>query len=314
MRLIKKVLAMFLIICSIYYIWSQFDWAQIVVVLRNADLQIFFVGSFITTLVFWALRALRWTLLLKTVHAWGGTFLHLYLCTACCLALSIITPAQSGEALKIEMLRKTSGLQRIEGYGCFAIERVLDLLCILQIAIVALIFGIGRGLGLSLSLLAFSFVLLCVVIVVGAWLAMRVGPWEMPIQAMLGTFIRSPARLFLAWLLSMAGWLIVVVSWGLCLASVGIWLTPIHLMFLTSAVTILNLLSFVPGGIGVAEVSTVVALSHFGLPDAEAQAGAIILRACGVVIILCGVCHYAFWRIYMRRRQYNYRCRHKKLH
>ena len=200
------------------------------------------------------------------------------------------------------MLRKVTGLQRLEGYGCFAVERALDLLCIMQLAMVAMIFGIGCGLGLSLSLMAFLFILLCVAMVAAAWLATRVGPWRIRIRAMLGTFVGSPLRLVLAWSLSMAGWLVVVAGWGVCIAAVGIWLSPLQLMFLTSAVTLLNVLSFVPGGLGVAEVSTVVALAHFGVPDSLAQAGAIILRAYGLVIIFCGVIHFAVWRIGLRTK------------
>ena len=303
MRPLRTVLAMLLMVGSIYYIWSQFEWAQIVVVFRKADLRLFFAGSLITIIAYWSIRALRWSLLLKTVNAERGNFLHLYLCTACCLALSIITPAQSGEAFKVEMLRKVAGLQRIEGYGCFAVERALDLLCIMQLAMVAMIFGIGRGLGLSLSLMAFLFILLCVAMVAAAWLATRVGPWRIRIRAMLGTFVGSPVRLVLAWSLSMAGWLVVVAGWGVCIAAIGIWLSPLQLMFLTSAVTLLNVLSFVPGGLGVAEVSTVVALAHFGVSDALAQAGAIILRSYGLVIIFCGVIHFAIWRIALRAKE-----------
>ena len=101
----------------------------------------------------------------------------------------------------------------------------------------------------------------------------------------------------------MAGWLVVVAGWGVCIAAIGIWLSPLQLMFLTSAVTLLNVLSFVPGGLGVAEVSTVVALAHFGVSDALAQAGAIILRSYGLVIIFCGVIHFAIWRIALRAKE-----------
>jgi uncharacterized membrane protein YbhN (UPF0104 family) len=297
MRPIRIVLSIFLIVGSIYYIWSRFNWAQIFVVLRTADLRLFFVGSFICIFAFWSLRALRWSLLLKTVNAQGGNFLQLYLCTACCLALSTITPAQSGEALKVELLRKISGLQRIKGYGCFAVERALDLLSVFQLTLAAMFLGVGPELGLSISFLAIAFVLICAALLAVAWMASRIGPWKMRIRVMMGTLVGSPGRLFFAWLLSMAGWVVVVASWGLCLASVGIYVSVDQLLFLTTAITVINVLSLVPGGLGVAEVSTVFALAHFGVPAALAQAGAIIRRAYGFGILLCGFIHFAFWRI-----------------
>jgi glycosyltransferase 2 family protein len=297
MRQLRIFLTTLFVVASVYYIWSRFEWAQIFAALRTADLGLFFAGSFITILGFWALRALRWSLLLKTVNAAGGSFLGLYLCTACCLALSIVTPAQSGEALKVEMLRKVTGLQRFEGYSCFAIERAFDVLCVLQLGIAAMILGVGHGLGLPVSFLVASCLLVCAATIATAFAATRFGPWKVRVRSMLGIFVASPSRLLLAWLYSMVGWLVVVAGWGCCLAAAGVWLSPSQLMFVTSAVTLVNVLSLVPGGLGVSEVSTVVLLGHFGVPAAMSQAGAILLRAYGVVNLLFGCLHFAAWRL-----------------
>jgi len=54
---------------------------------------------------FWLFRALRWFVLLEAsgIHI---AFSRLYLVGAISVALAILTPLQSGEALKVEFLKK----------------------------------------------------------------------------------------------------------------------------------------------------------------------------------------------------------------
>jgi len=46
------------------------------------------------------------------------------------MSFAIITPLQSGEALKVEMLKKIGALERVPGYGIFITERILDLITV----------------------------------------------------------------------------------------------------------------------------------------------------------------------------------------
>ena len=276
---------------SLYYIWNTFEWSNIMIVLRQADVFLFSVGSILTILFYWLLRALRWQLLLRTVRAADASFLAVYLCTACSLAFSIVTPVQSGEALKVEMLKKISRVERVEGYGCFAVERMLDLLCVLQLAFLGVVLGLGREMGLSALVIGTCAVLLCVVFVVAAYASTRFGPWRARFALMLGAFTARPSRLFTAWVLSSIAWCVVVLGWGICLGSVGIRLSIQELGLLTSGVTLINILSLIPGAVGISEVSTCIALKHFGVPEVQAQAGALILRAYGLIILVLGFAH-----------------------
>jgi uncharacterized membrane protein YbhN (UPF0104 family) len=296
MRLLRLAVAVLVVSASAVYIWSHFDWIQVFSALRSANIVLLVGGSVVTIIAFWLLRTLRWSLLLATVNAVGGSFWLLYFCTASCLAVSIVTPAQSGEALKVEILRKVSGLQRLPGYGCFAVERALDLLCVLQLAIAAVVYGAGQGFGLSLSLLVGSVMAVCSGIGFAAWLLSRFARWQESVKPMLASFMAKPSQLVVAWLLSMAAWLAVVSGWGLCLAAVGVSLSPAQLTFVTSAVTLCSVLSFVPGGLGVSEVSAAIVLGHFGVPPATAQAGALVLRLYALTPLILGLLHFSAFK------------------
>ena len=89
-------------------------------------------------MLYWMIRALRWHLLLKRT----GTivpFFDLYMCTAVSLSFSIFTPLQSGEMLKVELLRKYGMIRRFPGYGSFLVERALDLATVVTIAGISLL-------------------------------------------------------------------------------------------------------------------------------------------------------------------------------
>ena len=297
MRLVRKSVPIAVAFAAVYYIWNHFEWLQIFYILQNANLDLFLGWSIGTILAFFLLRAIRWQLLVDTINVRCGSFLHLYLCTSYCLALSNITPAQSGEALKVEMLRRVSGLQRFEGYACFAAERLLDIICVLQLATAVLILGVGRDLGLSVFILALVVMAVIFSSIAVAFLLTRVGPWKSRAKAMLGKFATNPARLALGWSLSMGSWLVVVLGWGACLSAVGISLSFVQLLFLTSSVVLVNIFSFIPGGLGVSEVTTAILLGNLGIPSSIGQAAAIAIRAYGLATLILGLLHFAFWRM-----------------
>jgi uncharacterized membrane protein YbhN (UPF0104 family) len=290
-------------VACLVYIWKTFAWSDIALVVRKADAILFLVGSSSTLLVYCLLRGLRWQLLLRTVRAANADFLSVYLCTASSFALSIVTPVQSGEALKVEMLKRVSSVKRVEGYGCFAVERMFDLLCVLQLAFFAVALGLGREMGLSASMIGVCAALLCAVFVLAAYVSTMFGPWKERFASMLGALAARPSCLFTVWMLSTIAWCIVALGWGICLASVGIRLSISELGLLTSGVTMINILSLIPGAVGISEVSTCIALKHFGVPEVQAQAGVLMLRAYVVILLLLGLLHAAlFYLIEVRAK------------
>jgi uncharacterized membrane protein YbhN (UPF0104 family) len=66
-----------------------------------------------------------------------------------------------------------------------------------------------------------------------------------------------------------------------------------------------HILSLVPGGVGIAEAGLTLFLLHLGQPAPLAQAGALMLRFYGIMILALAVLHWFIWGrnpISLRRR------------
>jgi uncharacterized membrane protein YbhN (UPF0104 family) len=62
-----------------------------------------------------------------------------------------------------------------------------------------------------------------------------------------------------------------------------------------SLVTVGTLLSLIPAGVGVADVVAIQSLMALGVPQVDAQAGALILRVYAFVVIAFGLSHLPVW-------------------
>lgn len=296
-RVLRAVFVIAVLALCVRYIVRTFAWAEILSILRNANLAVFLGGSCATLLAYWALRAWRWSVLLETVCATPMTWRSLYLSTACSLAFAIITPFQSGEALKVEMLGRHGRLGRFDGYSCFAIERILDLLSVILVAVIGLALNAAGGMGLSMPVLLVSGAVLLAGLGVAAWWAVTHSPWRVRFKPIIGSLIAAPGRVFFAWLLSLAGWIVLAVGWHWCLTSIGIHLAPMQALSLTATITLINVLSLVPGAVGVSEAGISVALGQLGHPATLAQSAALMIRGYGLIALALGLVHFGLWRL-----------------
>ena len=272
-------------ICLSYVAFS-FDWQTIAAVLRRADWLLFVVGSVLTIISYWLLRAWRWSVLLsaETVRI---RFAELYLYTAVTVGLSTITPFQAGEALKVEMLKK-HGANRASGYSIFLIERMLDLAIVLLLALVGLQGELSRQFAFPIQILIAvgavgAAILLAAVFLIPNQRLISVRAW---IRARLQIQILLPAIL-----LTIGSWLMVVLGWKLAVQSVGVNLNFFQSLVFVSLTTLIAIISFVPGAIGVSEISATNILTNFGYETGLAQTGAVILRGYALMIILLALVH-----------------------
>jgi uncharacterized membrane protein YbhN (UPF0104 family) len=100
------------------------------------------------------------------------------------------------------------------------------------------------------------------------------------------------AKTFLGVLgLTIAAWLVVAVGWHACLASLSILLSASDSIALVGLITIANILSLVPGAWGISEIGIAEFLRTLGYGTVDAQAGAIILRAYGLLTLVVAALH-----------------------
>jgi uncharacterized membrane protein YbhN (UPF0104 family) len=110
----------------------------------------------------------------------------------------------------------------------------------------------------------------------------------------------SPKILVAMTILTVVSWCLVGVGWQVSLYSVQVHLSLPEILWLISLVTLGAVMSFVPGGLGVAEVLTVAALANMGIPPVAAQTGALVLRLYGLLAVLFGLFHLVLWLISRR--------------
>lgn len=292
----KKIIILFIaaaVACvCLYYVAISFDWQRIWQVLMRADWVLFGLGSILTLCSYWLLRALRWRTLVYDENA-RIPFAEMYLYTAVTTGFSTITPFQSGEALKVEWLRR-HGVSRVTGYAAFAVERTLDLIAILILALIGLNGELSRRLTpyIYSIILGLAIVCLAVLSVIFFSSSSRL----QALRAWIGNRIVRLDKLILITALTFASWLLVALGWKIALNSIAIDLNVGQTLVVLSMTTIAGILSFVPGAIGVSEVSSAQILIGFGYEAGIAQAGALILRGYAVMILALAAAHLIFLR------------------
>lgn len=290
LRLTGIALALGLVAWSIYVIVTWFQWHEIFMVLRSADMRWFLGGGLLSLACYWPLRTARWWFLLRQ----EGIAVHparLYLFQVAALGMSVITPFQSGEALKIELLERHGHTGRAAGYRTFALERCADLLFVTLAAACFILNGFASGIEPRL-LLAMAGIVLAMLLT--AWLALHRSHRFSHLLAAarpLAAQIRDPRTLAVVVPLTALAWLAVAFGWHACLRSVAIDL-PIHqVVALVSIMTLVNLASLIPGAVGVSEAGTATILAGLGINVVNAQAGAFTLRAFALSILVLAVLH-----------------------
>ena len=283
-----------LLFCG-FYIARSFQWREVFALLSGADLVWFLAGGGAAIVAFWIARALRWHLLLHAMQA-EVRFVDLYLCSAVALSLSAFTPFQSGELLKVELLKKYSHVGRLPGYSAFLLERVADLYAVIAMGIVALAFRLGflsNGLAVLLAMLLLALPVAAYLVLHRLRLKGRRGQ----VVAQIQSGVSSPAALCIALVLTFLGWAMIALAWQACILSLSIVLGFTDMLGLLSIVTLASILSFIPGGIGIAEAGVTEILIRDGISEPLAQAGALILRAWSFLIIAMGALHWLLLRL-----------------
>lgn len=278
-----------------YYIARNFRWHEILLLLSWGNAVAFFVDGTTAIILFWVIRAFRWYFLLRGMQT-KVNFLDLYFSSAVALSLTIVTPFQSGELLKVELLRKYGRVDRAVGYSSFLIERVTDLYVVLAMGCVALAIRWGEMSRESISFLLLAFGILPIAayaLLHKLKIRGRPGTILQQVQAGVGS-IRA---LLILVILAFVGWAVVALGWQSALYSISIDASFIDVLGLLAVITLMSVLSFVPGGLGVAEVGTSEFLMRLGVSASHAQAGALVIRCFGLLALGLGFAHLVVWKL-----------------
>jgi len=293
-KLVAAALAIAVVVACLFYLGTRFDWREPLHVVRDANLVVLTGALVCVHFAYVAVRTLRWQVVVRDRNP-GATFAGLYWITAIVINLSILTPGQIGETVKVELLKRRGLGDRLPALGSFAIERVLDVLTLAAFGLVGLAFGSGLSERFP-QLRVLATLLFIVGLGILVWLsrspASAVAPgWIASLRAGAGTSAVRGKMLAL----TVTSWALVGLAWQIALGVVGVHVSLPAVCWLVSIVTFSSLLSLMPGGIGLADVVTIQALIGMGASPTAAQAGALVLRVYMVVAILFGCAHLLAW-------------------
>jgi uncharacterized membrane protein YbhN (UPF0104 family) len=297
-RIITGLIAIFAIVASCWYILRGFQWAEVGKLLGNMNVGCFALGVFALNIPYWHLRALRWRVLLQDCGR-RIPYRVLHIATVVGVAIAPFTPAQLGEGLKVELLRRYGDISRETGYATFVVERVVDLGLLLVLGALAVVAHFPMPMNLRVLLWVALLGLAIAVVVL----------WRMPLPDRFAAFraemkagLQNPSRTACVLGLSLLGWIVVAVGWQIILMSIGVRLSIFDVFGFMASSTVMLVLSFVPAGVGIWEAGGSLLLEMTGVQRAQAQAGALVLRLFGLATLLLAGARWAWWRWRQPRR------------
>ena len=272
----------------VYAGWS-YDWRAVWPVLARIPVLTFVASGTALILVLFLALALRW-ISVAGLPLRDGRFLQVYIYTTVAVAIGQNTPMQIGEALKVRFARR-SGLS--PGHSAFSlvIERIVDLIVVGDLAVIGLV---RRQTG-SLEWLSAA-----AIVPLGALFCLLVNLWRLDSllsrwtrTARLGDAASSLTAFRVGALLALTGlkWLVVAVLWQWTLSFAGCGLGLTDAMLTVSTVSVVSVLSMVPGGLGVQDLSLKTMLVTLGIAPDAAEAGSITVRLLTPMMILIGLLH-----------------------
>lgn len=273
-------------------IWALlvFDWGMVGAAFLRFDIVHFLMVCVPIGLLMFAVRSLRWVavagLSFRPAPLWRA-----HAQSAIAIATAAATPLQAGEALKLKMVRDDTGADWASLGAAFALERMADVATLLAMGALGL--GLRGASGIWLVVASLVAVLLVAFApaglrqLAGLPLPGRVARALAPLTA----YRPSSARMALLGLCTVAHWWCVLVLWQAVFKSCGISLSLADCGIAVVLVTISVTISLVPGGIGVAEVSTRAVLLWLGVEPGLADAGAVMLRLLTPLVIVIGMLH-----------------------
>ncbi len=236
-------------------------------------------------------RAIRWRQFFLPMKAVGVRFLWgvAILGVACNLAL----PLRAGEFVRMQVLRRRTGLELAQVVATLVSEKLLDTVAFSAFLVIGLLaFPEAR----YLWPLAAMYVALLVVGVVGArWLSsnMNEGPlatqpegrWRLRIAEQARSFssglksFRSRRSLLIVSACSLAAWLCEATMYWAAGESLGLGLSPAFYLLLVVAATVAVSVPITQAGLGVYEVALTSLLVAFDVDKSQAAAFAIYAHA-----------------------------------
>ncbi len=282
-----KYLVLLIGLLIIGYILWQIDYSKIgQIKISWSWHQISFL--FLIIPLIFAVRTWRWQLLLRSINV-RLRFIPTFLLVAPAISFSLFSPAQSGDLIKIEFLKKKFGVSRKESFSTVIMEKILDLLFIF----IFFLIGISH---ISVSFLKINVAHIALFVII-ALSAGALSIWLMRnkillIKITLTNFklmVKNFANFILSAVLTITYWLLLTEAWFLVAKILGISITFVFMLELLSILSLISIITLIPSGLGVVEISTILILSNIlNIDPNVAAVYSIFMRLYSVFIAVFG--------------------------
>jgi uncharacterized protein (TIRG00374 family) len=287
---------------SVLFAWlalRDVDWAEAWRALHDCNYW-WLVPSFAALALTIPVKTLRWRYLYhgRTRPPFGAAMDALLVG----LFFNTILPARAGEAARVVALNRSAGTSKAESVATIVLERVLDVLALLVMLFVAVpwlphVNWLRTAAVLAIVLAAVVVAAVVVILVFGERpLRLLLRPLgrlpflgEQRVEALIANVhhglagIRSVRLAAAASALTVAAWLLLSLSTWLLMRGFDLRLPFLSGLLVVVAVNLALIVPSSPGGLGVFEAATLVALHAYGIPDSRAVSYALVLHAVNLI-------------------------------
>ncbi|MBN1645269.1 flippase-like domain-containing protein [Candidatus Woesearchaeota archaeon] len=282
-----RYVVLFIGLAIIGYILWQIDYGMIRQI--KIDWSFFkFLLLFLIILMIFIVRTWRWQLFLKSINV-CLKFIPTLLLVAPSMAFALFSPAQSGDLIKIEFLKKKFGVPRKESFSTVAMEKILDLGFLFTFFVI----GISH---ISIAFLKIDIMYILAFIIISILLGISL-IWLLRnrsnlIRITLMNFkliFKSPVNFLLGIFMTILYWGFLAWAWLLVAKILNIPLTFVFTIEILSILSVIGLITLIPGGLGVVEISAIIILSNIlNINSNIAAVYSIFMRLYTVFIAIIG--------------------------
>lgn len=285
-----KLILFFLGLSILFALIYRVGFSEIIGIVARAKLYFIFLGVLVYLLAILT-RSLKWFLLTKLVKKEINyrQFLPFYLVNS---LMGNLTPFKSGEAVTPFLFRKYLKIPVGQGFSIVVLDRFFELIVFAALLILALLFILNSGIQDDLILAVFKgaliviFLLITVLIglcffkkivlkIVRLFAVLRFLGKELDVFYNTLPFFKKTYQFLLP---------LTLISWFLeILASYLVYTSIFSVSFTIVAISLIitlgaTLVTFIPGGVGISEVSIVYILNLFGYSPVFVTSGVLLTR------------------------------------
>lgn len=286
---------LFLGLILLIYMLFRINLSQLNISSFNLDIKLIF--SILGLMLFQILaRTIRWQYSLRAINI-KIKFIKTYILSASSIAMAIFSPAQSGDLMKIEFLKSKYKIPRRNSLSTVILEKSQDIAINFIIFFIFLLYGGKKLLQLNYSLIIIVSLLSIIMgVIILIYLGKRFEAVRIILDS-LKSLIKEPRTMIFTSMISIIYWASVAFTWVLLAKLIHIDISFITMVFIMSCVTIVMVISLIPGAIGAMEASSAVLISLLAkITPIQAILFGLLIRLETIIMFLIGYIHIFFLR------------------